>query len=176
MGKVKIKKIIKRVSIVIVGTLVCMTIYLTSTNKLLISFSENDALVLIEDRLNSDSARVIDYVHYSLGKLNLVLPVIVKPITDLKDLNVNDKDDLEIVKAIIGEINNYNYTHLQSNPHLLKSSGGNCQAKSLTFQAYANKYNLRNGIVTEPGHMYNRVSIDGEVYEVDLVKNRFSKI
>lgn len=176
MNKTFRKKLIKISVITIVGAITCICVYSTSSNKIIISIKENNPLKIIENRLGDESTKVIDYVQYTLGNLNIVAPIKVKPVNDLKDLNTKDKTEKEIVSEIIKEINKYNYNYLQSNPHLLKTEGGNCQAKSLMFQAYADKYGIENKIVTEPNHMYNVVTLENEDYKVDLVKHKFYKI
>ncbi len=176
MNKTFRKKLIKIVVVTLAGAITCTCIYLTCSNKIIVSFTETNPLKIIENRLGDESTKVIDYVQYTLGKLNIVAPVKIKPVHDLKDLNTKGKTEKEIVSEIIKEINKYKYNYLQSNPHLLKTEGGNCQAKSLMFQAYVNKYGIENRIVTEPNHMYNVVVLDGIDYKVDLVKNKFNKL
>lgn len=126
----------------------------------------------MQNKLGEDYVYVIDYTRYHSGNLNIIFPIIVRDKMELK--SVKGKDQMALVENIIKEINTYDYNVNQSNPHLVKQHGGNCQAKSLLFKAYADENKLNNRIVYTKTHMYNEVEIGSKWYVVDLVKSKFN--
>ncbi|GAA0101630.1 hypothetical protein UT300012_23450 [Paraclostridium bifermentans] len=145
--------------------------YYLHTGSLIIT-KQSDAEKAIQDKLGSEYVYVIDYTRYHSGDINLIFPIIVKDEMKLK--SIQGSTSMSVVENIINEINSYDYNVNQSNPHLIKEHGGNCQAKSLLFKAYADKYDIKNKVVYTKTHMYNEVEIGDKWYVVDLVKSKFN--
>ena len=166
---------VKRVLIVFgSGALIICSIglgYCLYTGSLIITNQPNIEKVM-KDKFGEDYVYVIDYTRYHSGNLNIVFPIIVRDKMELKP--IKGKDHMTLVENIIKEINTYEYNVNQSNPHLVKEHGGNCQAKSLLFKAYADENGLPNRIVYTKTHMYNEVEIGSKWYVVDLVKSKFN--
>lgn len=145
--------------------------YCLHTGSLIIT-RNSDIERAMQDKLGEEYIYVIDYTRYHSGDLNIVFPIIVRDKMELKP--IKDSNQMTLVENIIKEINTYDYNVNQSNPHLVKQHGGNCQAKSLLFKAYADENGLENKIVYTKTHMYNEVKIGNDWYVVDLVKSKFN--
>lgn len=103
------------------------------------------------------SYKLVKLDEYEFGKLDV-------PVVDLPDQR--DK-----FSAIIDKFSNFDYVGSQSDPRLLFTAGGNCQAVSLylyeTFKA--NGFEAGLGLDLGRDHMYDWVIVNNQKYKVDLV-------
>jgi hypothetical protein len=125
----------------------------------------------LADRKGEDFGKVLSYQWVELGgdwnlvKLKYYEPVKNAPIFSIKD----ERDKFE--KII--DSSKFSYKAAQSDPNLLFSAGGNCQAVSLYLYDTFKKNKLKTGLGLDLGidHMYTWVIVNGIKYKVDLVNN-----
>ncbi|WP_394863363.1 hypothetical protein [Paraclostridium bifermentans] len=112
-------------------------------------------------------AEIVDYTVIDVFGLKLIDNYMVKPYNVKSDFTGNNKDK---VRQMISYINKFNYNINQHEPVLLETKGGNCQAKTLYFKKCLDNNDIPNTIMFAKNHMYNRVKINGNYLDIDLIK------
>lgn len=73
--------------------------------------------------------------------------------------------------SLIEGMRAYDYDGGQSDPGLMDEVGsGNCQAMTLYAKALLDEAQMENSIVLEETHMFNRVLVDEDWWQVDFAK------
>lgn len=167
--KDKNKKVLLGSSLLI---LVSALTYPFATERVIISKGD------IEKNLENKDyyEKILDYTNYKLGEMNVTFIERYRDDIKLTSVYKESDNDLEKLRKIVNYINEYSYNDLQNDPNLLKEYGGNCQAKTLLANQYFNELAWESDIVTQPGHMYNKVKVNGDWYKLDLTYNTLERI
>lgn len=167
--KDKNKKILIASSLLI---FVSVITYPLATERILITTGDIEKYLSSKDYYE----KILDYTNYSMGNLNITFVERYRDDVELVSVYKETDNDMEKLRKIVNSINEYSYNDLQNDPKLLSEYGGNCQAKTLLADQYFNQLGWESDIVTEPGHMYNKVKVDGSWYTLDLTYNTLERM
>lgn len=169
--------IMTRKRLLVVITLI-ITVFLTFiivklNNIILIVTNEDKPLdYVLQEKVGDYYFRIYDYKYLSLGCLKIL------KYQDKIDTEepVFDGTDKEKFYKCFDVMKSLSYNLGQSNPNLVVSKGGNCQALSLQFDYMLKINNIKCDLEGTVTHMYNKVYIDNNVYKVDITNKTIEKV